>query len=518
MAITEEQKGFIKRVGDLAAADMKKSGILASLTIAQAILESGWGQSGLTVKANALFGIKAGSTWKGKVYSAQTQECYDGVSNTTITALFRAYDSWEESVSDHSALLTGLSRYKAVVGERDYKKACVAIRTAGYATDPTYSDKLINLIDSYGLAAYDSVSAPPAGSNNNAKGAVKMTSTEFISKLQNIVDHYKTLYVMGCFGAPLTAATVQRYCTNDDYNKQAARTAMIKAAANQNPPVFGFDCVCLIKGVLWGWSGDASKTYGGAGYAVNGVPDISADTMITKCTGVSTDFKNIVPGEAVWLSGHIGVYIGGGKVIECTPAFKNCVQVTACLNIGAISGLNGRAWTKHGKLPYITYDSAGNATPPAQQPGKPAGSGNTSAPLSFSVGDVVRFTGNTHYTSANATSGPACKPGTAKVTQIATGTKHPYHLINVSGGGSTVYGWVDAADVQAASGGAAATIKAGSVVKVKAGAKTYTGGSLASFVYSREHVVKEISNDRAVITYGGVVVAAVKVSDLTFIR
>ena len=56
--MTQEQKAFIERVGALAAADMKKSGVLASLTIAQAILESGWGKSGLTVKANALFGIK----------------------------------------------------------------------------------------------------------------------------------------------------------------------------------------------------------------------------------------------------------------------------------------------------------------------------------------------------------------------------------------------------------------------------------------------------------------------------
>ena len=100
MAITKEHQEFIERVGALAAADMKKSGVLASLTIAQAILESGWGKSGLTVKANALFGIKAGKSWKGKVYSAQTQECYDGATFTTITALFRAYDSWAESVAD----------------------------------------------------------------------------------------------------------------------------------------------------------------------------------------------------------------------------------------------------------------------------------------------------------------------------------------------------------------------------------------------------------------------------------
>ncbi len=71
MAITAKQKQFIEKVGKLAAADMKASGVLASLTIAQAILESGWGESGLTVKGNALFGIKAGANWKGKVYSGK---------------------------------------------------------------------------------------------------------------------------------------------------------------------------------------------------------------------------------------------------------------------------------------------------------------------------------------------------------------------------------------------------------------------------------------------------------------
>ena len=456
--MTQEQKAFIERVGALAAADMQKSGVLASLTIAQAILESGWGKSGLTVKANALFGIKAGTSWKGRVYSAKTQECYDGVNFTTVTALFRAYDSWEESVADHSALLTGAARYKAVIGERDYKTACRAIKAAGYATDPQYADKLIRLIESYGLTAYDgagqavtgggSNTTAGAGNSADAKGDGKMKASEFIEKLQDIVDNYKTLYVMGCFGAPLTGGNVSRYCTNHSYNKQAARTAMIKAAANKNPPVYGFDCVCLIKGVLWGWCGDASKTYGGASYASDGVPDIGADTMITKCSGVSADFSGIVPGEAVWLPGHIGVYIGGGKVIECSPAFKNCVQVTACLNIGAISGLNGRRWTKHGKLPYITYDTAGAATGGAGTATKPGGSSNTPGALAFAVGDVVRFTGNVHYTNANAASGKACKPGKAKVTMISKGAKHPYHLVKESGGGSTVYGWVNAADVQ----------------------------------------------------------------------
>ena len=133
-------------VGLLAQANMQKSGILASLTIAQAILESGWGTSELATKANALFGIKADARWSGKAYSKDTKECYDGVTYTTITALFRAYDSWAESVADHSAFLLANKRYAAVVGERDYKAACKAIKAAGYATDPGYPQKLIGLI------------------------------------------------------------------------------------------------------------------------------------------------------------------------------------------------------------------------------------------------------------------------------------------------------------------------------------------------------------------------------------
>lgn len=189
-----------------------------------------------------------------------------------------------------------------------------------------------------------------------------MKSTDFIAKLKEIATKHKTLYVMGCFGAPMTAANKKRYTNNHTYNKQAARTKMINAASADT---FGFDCVCLIKGVLWGWNGDTSKVYGGAGYAINGVPDIGADTMITKCSGVSTDFSNIVPGEAVWMPGHIGVYIGDGLAVECTPKWDNKVQITAVANIGTKAGYNPRKWTKHGKLPYIEYVTEAPSTKPS---------------------------------------------------------------------------------------------------------------------------------------------------------
>ena len=191
----------------------------------------------------------------------------------------------------------------------------------------------------------------------------KMKANVFVEKAVEIAKNFKTLYVMGCFGAPLTGSNVSRYCNNHSYNRAADRTAMIKAAGNQNPPVYGFDCVCLIKGILWGWSGNASKTYGGANYASNGVPDIGADTMITRCLDVSaTGWANMAVGEAVWMSGHIGIYIGDGLAVECSPKWENKVQITAVGNIGSKAGYNTRTWTKHGKLPYVDYSESGTTT------------------------------------------------------------------------------------------------------------------------------------------------------------
>lgn len=269
------------------------------------------------------------------------------------------------------------------------------------------------------------------------------TGAQLAEKAINVAKNYKTLYIMGCFGAPMNAANKVRYTKNHSYNKDATRTKMINAASADT---FGFDCVCLIKGLLWGWCGDTSKTYGGAGYAINGVPDIGADTMITKCKDISTDFSRIEVGEVVWMQGHIGIYVGGGLAVECTPKWANKVQITAC-NCSK-SGYNTRNWTKHGKLPYISYTgkyesvNGGTTTVKPSEPSQPT---NTTG--NFKVGDIVEFTGTKHYANANAAIGPACKPGKAKVTATYKG-KHPYHLVAVGGGGSTVYGWVDAADIK----------------------------------------------------------------------
>lgn len=186
-----------------------------------------------------------------------------------------------------------------------------------------------------------------------------MNNIDFANKAKEIATNFKTLYIMGCFGAPMNNTNKNRYCNNHSYNKQAARTNKIK---NASADTFGFDCVCLIKGILWGWAGNLNKTYGGAVYKANGVPDVGADGIMNYCTNVSKDFSNIEIGEVVHMSGHVGIYIGNGLAVECTPIWKDGVQITAVGNIGAKSGYNKRTWTNHGKLNFIDYNQTGSNT------------------------------------------------------------------------------------------------------------------------------------------------------------
>lgn len=129
------------------------------------------------------------------------------------------------------------------------------------------------------------------------------------------------------------------------------------------------------------------------------------------------------------------------------------------------------------------------------------------------VGEVVQFTGTRHYTSSNATNGKVCKPGKAQVNAIAKSGRHPVHLVAVRGQGSTVYGWVDTAHIVPEN----ATLIVGAKVKVNAGAKTYTGGKLASFVYKNTYDVISIKGDRVIIGVGDQVTAAMNKKDLTIV-
>lgn len=170
-----------------------------------------------------------------------------------------------------------------------------------------------------------------------------MKVKDFIAKLYFVACE-ETLYVMGGWGQTIDASSRGSLIANQKYNQQSTRKKMIEEAKDGTR---AFDCSGLIKSILWGYVGSDEKC-GGAKYASNGVPDINAAGLIGKCYGVSSDFSKIKEGELVYMSGHVGIYVGDGYVIESSPKWKNGVQRTL---------LTDRKWLKHGFLPYVEYDT-----------------------------------------------------------------------------------------------------------------------------------------------------------------
>lgn len=155
MAYTAEQ--FLNRIHDDVIQDMANTKILASLTAAQALIESNKGNSGLTVQCNNLFGIKG--EYNGQCGIFWTTEYYNGVAQK-VQAKFRKYPSWKESIADHSRLFTSSKRYKNLVGCTDYALACKNVKEDGYATSPSYSNTLMNTINTYKLYLWDKEVVP----------------------------------------------------------------------------------------------------------------------------------------------------------------------------------------------------------------------------------------------------------------------------------------------------------------------------------------------------------------------
>lgn len=153
---TEDQREFILKLIPVAQENYQKYGIFPSVTIAQAIHESSWGKSELSIQANNLFGVKADSNWNGQTIDMLTKEHIRGT-DITVMAKWRKYDSIEDSIRDHGKFLKENSRYEqaGVFKAKDYKEQAFAIRLAGYATDPIYASLICNMIESYTLNIYD---------------------------------------------------------------------------------------------------------------------------------------------------------------------------------------------------------------------------------------------------------------------------------------------------------------------------------------------------------------------------
>lgn len=216
------------------------------------------------------------------------------------------------------------------------------------------------------------------------------------------------------------------------------------------------------------------------------------------------DGSNYATTDNTGAADHVGIVVScDGKTITVIEGNKSDAVGYRKLPVNG-RYIRGFGVPKYASKATSAPSSGGEVSTPAKDEKPTPG---------LAVGAVVTFTGTKHYISSMAINGKNCKPGEAKVTAVAKSGKHPYHLIKTTGSSSTVYGWVDAADVKVM---APAIIK-GSKVKVTKGAKTYNGGSLASYVYTTTYTVIQIDGSRVVIGINGVVTAAVNIKDLTLV-
>lgn len=161
-----------------------------------------------------------------------------------------------------------------------------------------------------------------------------MTSKKFIEKLEWLVNDVRNEYYSG-----------KLWLTLDKKNNK-----------------WRMDCVLSVKGILWGFDANKNDYHGGAKYGSNNVKDFTCNGALDLCTDVSTNFEHLTPGEYLCMKGtkynHTGIYLGNGKVFECTTGWgtKKCI-ISNIDNKGIRSykGSKSLRWTYHGKLIYIDY-------------------------------------------------------------------------------------------------------------------------------------------------------------------
>lgn len=343
-----------------------------------------------------------------------------------------------------------------------------------------------------------------------------MKSKEFIKMLQKALNS-NTVYALGMWGQIINDSIITSKTRQYPSFYTNARVAQLNSLKGKN--YFGFDCVCLVKSILWGWEGNLADSNGGARYASNGVPDIGADTIITKCTNVSTDFSKIVPGALVWMKGHVGIYIGDGQCIECTANWTNKVLQSTLKNNG-VKGQFERTWTKWGLLPYVDYSDQ-TATP--SKPVTPTPSPAPTPTTSFKNGDKVKLNKGAKsttgvslasfvYDRVHDLTNVTATEGIIKYNDVTVAKVFLKDLTLVSSAASSSNEPTTLTPAPAVK-----QVTEGCKVRLNKGAKTTNGVSLASFVYNRDHIATNVANGECVIKYNGVIVARVYTKDCTVV-
>lgn len=181
--MTDSKVKFINSIASDAQKVAQKYNVLASLIIAQACLESDFGQSGLARLGKNLFGVKG--SFNGQSIEMRTAEYDAKGTKYYVNAKFSKYHTWHDSLEHLGKLYAnGVSwdrnKYRAVIGEKDYKKAAQAVQDAGYATDPNYAKKLIQVIETYDLTRFDKTERDEAKeeAKEEAKHVVEQAVTQ----------------------------------------------------------------------------------------------------------------------------------------------------------------------------------------------------------------------------------------------------------------------------------------------------------------------------------------------------
>lgn len=202
-ATNAEIVAFIELLGNLAVEECNRreaaggGWVVPSVCIGQSAHETGWGQSDIMTKANAFFGIKAGGSWTGKIFTADTREVVNGES-VNITANFRAYDNLADSVRDYYDLITA-SRYSAALSRvgavKSASETINAIHAGGYATEPLYPDYIMDIVNGRDLEQWDSkVNGVPTGNTGGGSAPnypyvpPSEKTAEVLCKFVNIKD------------------------------------------------------------------------------------------------------------------------------------------------------------------------------------------------------------------------------------------------------------------------------------------------------------------------------------------
>lgn len=216
--LTGQQKTFIEYVASIAKQDAPLYGIkVISPIIAQAIIESKWGQSELGRTYMNLFGIKCGSAWTGPSVNMSTHEEYVPGVQVSIRDNFRVYNSWEESIHDYFKF-TSTKRYAALKNCTTPQEYCEAIKAAGYATSSSYVTTLMQCIKSYNLdIIYDNIDAPAMVPVTNTAPTPSVDYTKVINDV-----------IGGCYGNGSERLHALAECGFDPYAVQFMVNLTIK--------------------------------------------------------------------------------------------------------------------------------------------------------------------------------------------------------------------------------------------------------------------------------------------------